>query len=336
MAPRAATTGRGGDATGAAEPRGAASRRGRTRPAMRPAPPARRRDEIVPVGDAAPLRAAMAAVDALEFDDREARCSRRSASTGRCATTPRFATARPSASSSTFSRRCADDHARWPSLGAPPPGNRPALMRTRVSGLTLLAPTPATVPFYEALGFRLLRYPRPRVPICPYRVPGMSTQVVVARISGLAGRAGELRALLAERAAEVRAEPGCIGSEVGAVLDEPAEFLVIQTWRRPRRCARTTAATPMGTTSSRSASCSRARRRWSMYEVATRPPAASTSPTTLGASASRAPLPPANVNGGSKGGGSTQNAITRDAMHTLSGVWRFPVAYRTVRLIRIP
>ncbi len=58
----------------------------------------------------------------------------------------------------------------------------------------------------------------------------MSTQVVVARISGLAGRAGELRTLLVERAAEVRAEPGCIGADVGAVLDEPAEFLVIQTW----------------------------------------------------------------------------------------------------------
>ena len=58
----------------------------------------------------------------------------------------------------------------------------------------------------------------------------MSTQVVVARISGLAGRVDELRALLAERAAEVRAEPGCIGSEAGEVLGEPAEFLVVQTW----------------------------------------------------------------------------------------------------------
>jgi quinol monooxygenase YgiN len=58
----------------------------------------------------------------------------------------------------------------------------------------------------------------------------MSTQVVVARISGLAGRADELRALLADRAAEVRAEPGCVGAEVGALLGEPADFLVIQTW----------------------------------------------------------------------------------------------------------
>jgi quinol monooxygenase YgiN len=58
----------------------------------------------------------------------------------------------------------------------------------------------------------------------------MSTQVVVARISGLAGRVDELRALLADRATEVRTEPGCVGAEVGAVLDEPAEFLVVQTW----------------------------------------------------------------------------------------------------------
>ena len=58
----------------------------------------------------------------------------------------------------------------------------------------------------------------------------MSTQVVVARISGLAGRVDELRALLAERAAEVRAEPGCVDYEVAAVLDEPAEFLVVHTW----------------------------------------------------------------------------------------------------------
>jgi quinol monooxygenase YgiN len=58
----------------------------------------------------------------------------------------------------------------------------------------------------------------------------MSTQVIVARISGLAGRVDELRALLTARAAEVRAEPGCVSAEVGALLDEPAEFLVVQTW----------------------------------------------------------------------------------------------------------
>jgi hypothetical protein len=34
-------------------------------------------------------------------------------------------------------------------------------------GLTLLGPTPATVPFYEALGFRLLRFPPERAYYTP-------------------------------------------------------------------------------------------------------------------------------------------------------------------------
>jgi quinol monooxygenase YgiN len=58
----------------------------------------------------------------------------------------------------------------------------------------------------------------------------MSDQVVVARIAGLVGRAAELRKLLAERALAVRAEPGCAGHEVAELLDEPASFLVVQTW----------------------------------------------------------------------------------------------------------
>jgi quinol monooxygenase YgiN len=58
----------------------------------------------------------------------------------------------------------------------------------------------------------------------------MSTQVVVARIPGLSGRAGELRQLLADRALVVRAEPGCERYEVAELLDEPATFLVLQTW----------------------------------------------------------------------------------------------------------
>jgi quinol monooxygenase YgiN len=58
----------------------------------------------------------------------------------------------------------------------------------------------------------------------------MSAHVVVARIPGLAGRAGELRTLLADRAAVVRAEPGCAGYEVAELLDDPATFLVVQTW----------------------------------------------------------------------------------------------------------
>jgi quinol monooxygenase YgiN len=58
----------------------------------------------------------------------------------------------------------------------------------------------------------------------------MSTQVVVARLSGLTGRAAELRQLLAERARDVRAEDGCVSYEVAERLDEPAGFLIVQTW----------------------------------------------------------------------------------------------------------
>ncbi len=58
----------------------------------------------------------------------------------------------------------------------------------------------------------------------------MSTQVVVARIAGLSGRAAELRQLLTDRAAVARAEPGCEGYDVAELLEEPAAFLVVQTW----------------------------------------------------------------------------------------------------------
>jgi quinol monooxygenase YgiN len=61
----------------------------------------------------------------------------------------------------------------------------------------------------------------------------MSTQVVVARIAGLAGRASELRQLLSDRAGAARAEPGCAGYDVAELLDEPATFLVVETWRSP-------------------------------------------------------------------------------------------------------
>ena len=54
------------------------------------------------------------------------------------------------------------------------------------------------------------------------RVPRMSTQVVVAKLAGLTGRAAELRQLLAGRAADVRAEDGCAGYEVAELLGEPA------------------------------------------------------------------------------------------------------------------
>jgi quinol monooxygenase YgiN len=58
----------------------------------------------------------------------------------------------------------------------------------------------------------------------------MSTQVVVARLAGLTGRAPELRQLLADRARAVRVEDGCADCAVAELLDEPAAFLVVQTW----------------------------------------------------------------------------------------------------------
>jgi quinol monooxygenase YgiN len=58
----------------------------------------------------------------------------------------------------------------------------------------------------------------------------MSTQVVVARLAGLTGRAAELRQLLADRARDVRMEDGCVSYAVAGLLDEPAAFLVVHTW----------------------------------------------------------------------------------------------------------
>src|SRR4051812_39043316 len=58
----------------------------------------------------------------------------------------------------------------------------------------------------------------------------MSTQVVVARVAGLAGRAAELRKLMTDRAADVRREPGCAGYDVAELLDDPATFLVVHRW----------------------------------------------------------------------------------------------------------
>jgi len=58
----------------------------------------------------------------------------------------------------------------------------------------------------------------------------MSTHVVVAKLAGLAGRADELRALLTERALEVRDEDGCLGYEVAERLDAPVAFVIVQTW----------------------------------------------------------------------------------------------------------
>jgi quinol monooxygenase YgiN len=59
----------------------------------------------------------------------------------------------------------------------------------------------------------------------------MSTQVVVAKLAGLTGRAAELRQLLTDRAIAVRGEDGCSGYEVAERLDEPVSFVIVQTWR---------------------------------------------------------------------------------------------------------
>ncbi|WP_053226766.1 antibiotic biosynthesis monooxygenase family protein [Solirubrobacter soli] len=58
----------------------------------------------------------------------------------------------------------------------------------------------------------------------------MSIQVVVAKLAGLTGRSAELRQLLADRARAVRDEDGCLGYEVAERLDEPASFVIVQTW----------------------------------------------------------------------------------------------------------
>jgi quinol monooxygenase YgiN len=58
----------------------------------------------------------------------------------------------------------------------------------------------------------------------------MSACVVIARIPGLAGRVGELRALLADRAVAAGAEDGCDGYDVSEVVGDPATFLVVETW----------------------------------------------------------------------------------------------------------
>jgi quinol monooxygenase YgiN len=54
---------------------------------------------------------------------------------------------------------------------------------------------------------------------------------VHAEIHGLAGRAGELRDLLAEHAARLRAADGCLGASASEVLGEVAEFLLVVRWR---------------------------------------------------------------------------------------------------------
>lgn len=54
---------------------------------------------------------------------------------------------------------------------------------------------------------------------------------VQAEIHGLAGRAGELRDLLAEHAERLRGADGCLGASAAEVVGEVAEYLLIVRWR---------------------------------------------------------------------------------------------------------
>jgi GNAT superfamily N-acetyltransferase len=119
--------------------------------------------EIVAIRDAATLRAAMAAVDELEFDDREAALL---ASLGFDGRLRHYAALRDAAPVGLVSMFSSAGALTITNLAVAPEYRRQGIGRTLMrhvsSELTLLAPTPATVPFYEGLGFRLLRYPADR------------------------------------------------------------------------------------------------------------------------------------------------------------------------------
>jgi len=57
------------------------------------------------------------------------------------------------------------------------------------------------------------------------------TAVVVVDIYGLAGRAGELVALLRETQEHARLEPGCVRYAFADVVGDPGHHLVVQEWR---------------------------------------------------------------------------------------------------------
>jgi GNAT superfamily N-acetyltransferase len=120
---------------------------------------------IVAIVDEAALLAAMAAVDALEFDAREAAVL---ASLGFGGPMWHFAVMRdgePVGLASTFAWRST---LTLTQLAVAPAWRRRGLGRALVrhalpaGSLALLSPTPATIPFYDALGFRLVRFPPDR------------------------------------------------------------------------------------------------------------------------------------------------------------------------------
>ena len=57
------------------------------------------------------------------------------------------------------------------------------------------------------------------------------TVVLVGRVHGLAGRAGELRQVLGELRDAARGSDGCEDFEVGETLDDRTDFLLTSTWR---------------------------------------------------------------------------------------------------------
>ena len=57
------------------------------------------------------------------------------------------------------------------------------------------------------------------------------TVVLLSRVHGLAGRAAELRQVLAELRDAARASDGCEDFEVGETLGDRTEFLLTSTWR---------------------------------------------------------------------------------------------------------
>jgi quinol monooxygenase YgiN len=60
------------------------------------------------------------------------------------------------------------------------------------------------------------------------------SQLVVARVHGVAGRAGDLAAALRELAESSASQEGCLGFDVLAVPGEAAEFVLVTAWRDAR------------------------------------------------------------------------------------------------------
>lgn len=77
-----------------------------------------------------------------------------------------------------------------------------------------------------------------------------SSLLIAADIHGLAGRMGELRALLEELAAASREEPQCLDFRVLASA-EPAEFVLLSSWSEEAALASTTRHRTTATTDAR-------------------------------------------------------------------------------------